>query len=117
MVLVTASWRMWLIGLAASLAIFGVVYFTVIKPDQNTANQALKSGLQQTQQAINQAQKQLSTTGGQASSVVSQATKQAGAANSQAQKTLNNVSKLATCVSAAGTDAAKLSECQVKFGS
>ena len=32
MILVSNSWRMYLIGLAVSLAIFGVVYFTVIDP-------------------------------------------------------------------------------------
>jgi hypothetical protein len=58
-VLVTGSWKLWLAGLAASLAIFGVVYFTAIKPSTDTANQAIKQGMQQTQQAIHQAQQQL----------------------------------------------------------
>ena len=58
MVLVTGNWKIWLAGMAASLIIFGVIFFAVIQPDQNTANQAVKSGLQQTQQALNQAQKQ-----------------------------------------------------------
>ncbi len=61
MVLVTGNWRIALAGLAASLVIFGVLFFTVIQPSQNTANQAIKSGLQQSQQALNQAQKQLSS--------------------------------------------------------
>ena len=46
MVLVTGNWRIWLAGMAASLAIFAVVFFTVIQPSTNTANQALKTGLQ-----------------------------------------------------------------------
>ena len=46
MVLITQSKRMWLIGMAVSLGIFLLLYFTVIKPDSNAANQALKSGLQ-----------------------------------------------------------------------
>ena len=70
MVLVTGNWRIWLVGSPLRCSSSVVVYFTVIKPDQNTANQALKSGLQQTQQAINQAQKELSSAtkaqGGQA---------------------------------------------------
>ena len=37
MMYVTNSWRVYLIGLAASLAIFGVIYFTVIKPSSDTA--------------------------------------------------------------------------------
>lgn len=101
MVLVTGSWRIWLAGMAASLVIFAVVFFAVIKPDQNTANQALKSGLQQTQQALNQAQKQVGSVSGQAGGV--------------AQQTLNNAQKLTACVSAAGTDVAKVQACQVKF--
>jgi type II secretory pathway component PulM len=105
MVLVTNNWRMWLLGLGASLIIFLVVFFVAIKPAENTANQAVKSGLQQTQQAINQAQKSISNSSGQA-----------GAAGSAATKTLNSASKLAACVSAAGTDASKLSQCEVKFG-
>jgi type II secretory pathway component PulM len=96
---------MWFLGLGASLIIFLVVYFVAIKPAENTANQAVKSGLQQSQQAINQAQKSISSASGQA-----------GAAGSAATKTLSSASKLAACVSAAGTDASKLSQCQIKFG-
>jgi len=59
MVLVTGNWRIAMAGLAASLLIFGVLFFTVIQPSQNTANQAIKTGLQQSQQALNQASKQL----------------------------------------------------------
>ena len=32
-----------MVGLSVSVVIFAVVYFTVIQPDQNTANQALKT--------------------------------------------------------------------------
>jgi type II secretory pathway component PulM len=105
MVIVTNSWKMWLAGVGVSLAIFAVLYFTVIQPDNNTANQALKSGLQQSQQAINQAQKQLSTAGGQASG-----------ASGQAQQNLNKAAKLTACVSAAGTDVSKLQACQAQYG-
>ena len=105
MVLVTGNWRLWMVGMVASLAIFAVVFFTVIKPSENTANQALKTGLQQSQQAISQAQKQVSSAAGQ--STVS---------TKKAQATLNNVSKLTSCVSAAGTDATAIQACQAKFG-
>jgi hypothetical protein len=91
MVLVTGNWRIALAGLAASLLIFGIVFFTVIKPSENSANQALKTGLQENQQVLNQAQKQ---TG---------------------QK-LGSVSQLANCVASAGTDTAKIEACQTKFG-
>jgi peptidoglycan hydrolase CwlO-like protein len=104
MVLVTGNWRIWLVGLAASLTIFLVTYFAVIAPSMNTANQALKSGLQQTQQAVQQAQQQLSSAGGQASP-----------AAGQAQQTLGNAAKLTTCLAAAGTDSTKLQACQAKY--
>jgi hypothetical protein len=104
MVLVTGNWRMWMAGMAVSLAIFAVVFFAVIKPSQNTANQAVKTGLQQTQQALNQAQKQLTTASGQA-----------GAPTGQVKQQLSTAAKLTACVSAAGTDATKLQACQVKF--
>jgi hypothetical protein len=110
MVFVTANWRMWLVGMAASLAIFAVVYFTGIQPDQNTANQVLKSGLQQ---AINHAQKQLSTASGQVSSAGGQA---ASSAASQAEQQLSVASQLTACVSAAGTDVAKVQACDAKYG-
>ena len=105
MVLVTRNPWMWLVSLAASLAIFAVVYFTVIQPDQNTANQVLKSGLQQTQQAINQTQKQLGSASGQV-----------GSANGQAQQQLSKAAKLTSCVAAAGTDVTKVQACDAKDG-
>lgn len=105
MVLVTRNPWMWLVSLAASLAIFAVVYFTVIQPDQNTANQVLKSGLQQTQQSINQAQKQLGSASGQV-----------GSANGQAQQQLSKAAKLTSCVAAAGTDVTKVQACDAKYG-
>lgn len=57
MVVVTGNWRIALAGLAASLLIFGVLFFAVIQPSTNTANQAVKAGLQQSQQALNKAAK------------------------------------------------------------
>ena len=107
MVLVTNNWRMWAVGMLASLAIFAVVYFTVIHPSTNTANAALKTGMQQTQQVINQAKKQLNSSG---------ATGATGAAASQANQQLDKASKLTSCVAAAGTDPSKLANCQSQFG-
>jgi hypothetical protein len=104
MVLVTGNWRLWAVGMVASLAIFLVVFFTVIKPSSDTANQALKTGMQQSQQVINQAKKQLSTSG------------VSGAAANQANQQLNKASKLTSCVAAAGTDASKLANCQAQYG-
>ena len=59
--------------MAVSLTIFGVVFFTVIKPSSDTANQAIKSGLQQSQQAIDQAKKQFGTAASQGGSASGQA--------------------------------------------
>lgn len=104
MVLVTSNWRLWAVGMVTSLAIFLLVYFTVIQPSTNTANQALKTGMQQTQQVINQAKKQLDSSGA------------TGAVSSQANQQLNKASKLTSCVAAAGTDPSKLANCQSHYG-
>ena len=111
MVLVTGNWKVWLVGMAASLAIFAVVYFTVIQPDQNTANQAVKTGLQQSQQAINQAQKEFSNASGQVGSTSGQA----AGVSAQTDQTLSKAQKLTACLSAAGTDTGKIQACQTKF--
>jgi hypothetical protein len=112
MVIVSSNRRYWWVGMAVSLLVFAVLYFTVIRPDNNTANQVVRSGLQQTQQAIKQAQQQ-SSAAQQQSSVASG---QASNATSQAQKVLNKASKLAACVTTAGTSVSKLSACQAKYG-
>ena len=104
MVLVTNSWKAWFAATAVSLIIFAVLFFTVIQPDNNTANQAVKAGLQQSQQAINQAQKQLGSTSGPGSSVTKQAKQQ-----------LSKASKLTSCVASAATDPSKLAACQSKY--
>jgi hypothetical protein len=111
--------------MAASLVLFGVVYFAVIAPGQNTANQALKTGLAQGEQVIKQSKQQLNNVASQASA----ANSQAGSANSQssaatghastvtahAKSELDKAAKLAQCVAAAGTDTGKIQACQAKF--
>ncbi len=120
MVLVTNNWRLWMVGMAASLVIFAVVFFTVIQPSENTANQALKSGLQQTQQVLNQAQKQVASDSGQAGATAGTvqqraASGQASGAAGTAEKVLSRAQKLTACVTSAGTDPTKLQACQAKF--
>jgi hypothetical protein len=105
MYVVTGNRRMWFLSAGISLILFLVLYFTVIKPDNNAANQALKTGLQQSQQVINQAQKQLKSSGASSSG-----------AGAQAQTQLSRAAKLTACVQAAGTDTGKLASCQSKFG-
>ena len=114
MLLVTNNWRMWAAGMAASLLIFAVLYFTVIAPDQNTANQALKTGLQQSQQAINQAQKQLGAAATQATTG-SSASGQVSSVAGQAQQQLGSAAKLTACLSAAGTNAGAIQSCQANY--
>jgi uncharacterized membrane-anchored protein YhcB (DUF1043 family) len=98
MVLVTGNWRVALAGLVASLVIFAVVFFAVIQPSENTANQAVKSGMQQAQQALSQAQKQTSSADGAAS------------------QTVNKAEKLAGCLANAGIDTSKVQTCQARYG-
>ena len=112
MVMVTGNWRTWLIGMTASLVIFAVVYFVAIKPSTDTANQAVKQGLQQGQQVINQAEKQLSTAGKQ----LSTASGQSATVSGQAGQALSKAAKLTNCVAAAGTDVTKVQACQAQFG-
>jgi hypothetical protein len=117
MVMVTGNWRIALAGLAASLLIFGVLFFAVIQPSQNTANQAIKTGLQQSQQALNQAQQQLSTASSQTiPSATPQVSQQVSKAAGQAQQTLNKAAKLANCLTQAGIDTSKVQACQAQYG-
>lgn len=95
MVLVTGNWRLWLAGMAVSLIIFLVVLFVVILPAQNTANQAIKSGMQQTQHALKQASQQLNSSTSSSNGQVSSTAK-------KAKHELSQAAKLAACVSAAG---------------
>ena len=101
MYVVTGSRRTWFVSAAISLILFLIVYFTVIRPDNNAAQQALKSGLQQSQQVINQTQKQL---------------KSSGINSSAAQTQLSRAAKLTACVQAAGTDTGAITTCQAKYG-
>jgi len=116
MVLVTGNWRIAMAGLAASLLIFGVLFFTVIQPSQNTANQAIKTGLQQSQQALNQASKQLTGASTQTSPSAPAVASQVSNATNQAQQQLSHAAKLANCLSQAGIDASKIQACQANCG-
>ncbi len=111
MVLMTGNWKMWLAGTGVSLVIFLIVYFTVIQPSTNTANQAVKTGLQETQQALNQAKTQIQNANSQAGASGSQASTTAA----KAQQAISNTSKLAACLSTAGTDLTQVQSCQAKY--
>jgi len=85
----------WLAGLAVSVGIFAVLYFTVIKPTTDTANRALNQSLHQAHQQLHQAQKQ--------------------APDAQSKKELSQASKLTACLQDAGTDVGKVQDCQAKY--
>jgi hypothetical protein len=87
---VVSSGRWWIASAAVSLIIFLIVYFTIIKPDQNTANQALRAGEQQVQQAVN-------------------------SATSSGLKVPAGVTNLANCIAAAGANTGELQACAAKY--
>jgi hypothetical protein len=80
-----------LIALGVSVAIVVILYFAVIKPSNDTANNALKTGEQQVQQAVSNANK----------------------ASGGAVPT--SVTNLTSCIAAAGTDTAKIQACSSKY--
>src|SRR3954453_9121522 len=92
MIIISRSPKIALASLAVSLAIFGILYFTVIKPSSDTANATLRNATQQTNQAVKQVAKQ---TGGAGPS---------------------SVKKLTACMAAAGADTGKIQSCQLKYG-
>lgn len=75
------------------IILFVIVYFTVIRPDQNTANQAIQQGQQQIQQGEKQVNQQVQ---GDSSVPAS-------------------VKNLTACITAAGTNATALEACRAKF--
>jgi hypothetical protein len=80
-----------LIALAATLALFAIIYFAIIKPDQNTANSAVTQGEQQVQQALS------------------------SAAKANPGSVPAGVTSLASCIAAAGTNSGALQACAAKF--
>ncbi len=96
MIVYSGGWKYWLAGLAVSVGIFAVVYFTVIKPTTDTANDVLRRSLHQSQQQLNAAKKK--------------------APDAQAKQQLGQAEKLTACLSDAGTDVGKVQDCQARFG-
>jgi flagellar biosynthesis/type III secretory pathway M-ring protein FliF/YscJ len=91
MFVVVRSPRYALASLAVSLIIFGVIYFAVIRPDNNTANNAIRATERQAQQ------------------VVSQANRASGGAVPK------KVQNLTSCIAAAGTNVGAVQACQAKY--
>ena len=80
-----------LIALGVSVAIILILYFAVIKPNNDTANSVAKQGEQQLQQAVSNANKETN-----------------GAVPA-------GVTNLVNCAAAAGTDTGQLAACRAKF--
>jgi type II secretory pathway component PulM len=89
------GWKYWLAGLAVSVGIFAVIYFTVIKPTTDTANRALNQSLQEAHQQLHHAEQQ--------------------APDSASKQQLSQAEKLTSCLQDAGTDVSKVQDCQAKF--
>src|SRR3954453_15355224 len=99
-------------GLALTAIIFAVLYFTVIKPSSDTANDAVKQGLKQTSQELQRSNKAVDN----ATKAAGGGATAAGSASKSADKAISKAQKLATCLSAAGTDTTKLQACQARYG-
>ncbi len=95
---VMGALRYRLIGAGVSLIIFLIVYFTIIRPDNNAAQNALRSSEAQAAQAAQQAQKAV------------------GVSNAQAGQLLSKAQKLTACIQKAGADPNAIAACDSKFG-
>ncbi len=109
MIVFTNSWKIWLAGLAVSLGIFAVIYFTVIEPSNDRADEALEQsdelieqGFQQSEEALEQSQQQLDESG-------------AGSAGEAADQQIEQAQQLSQCLAEAGADVAAVQECQAEF--
>jgi predicted PurR-regulated permease PerM len=87
--------KIWLVSLVVSVGIFAVIYFTVIKPTTDTANNAIKQSLNQSQQQLDLAKK--------------------NAPDAQSKHQISQAEKLTACLSDAGTDIGKVQDCQARF--
>jgi hypothetical protein len=106
MVLINNNWRIWLAGLAASLLVFGVIYFAALKPSSDTATQAAKAGSQQTQQALKQVTTALGSGVPNGSAVPSST-----ASNLQ----VHSAAALAQCLAAAGGNPTAVQACHTNY--
>lgn len=89
------GWKIWLLGLAVSVGIFAVLYFTVIKPTTDTANDAIRTSLQQSEQQLNRAKQDAPTP--------------------EARRQLSQAEKLTDCLQDAGIDPSAVQDCQAKY--
>ena len=123
MIVVTNSWKIWLAGLAVSLGIFAIVYFTVIKDANDQAdealqqsNQAIEQGLQQSQQALDQSQQAIDQAQ-QAHGIRHGRRRRQGRGGSggSASQEIDQAQALAQCIAEAGTDVDAIQQCKAQF--
>jgi predicted PurR-regulated permease PerM len=82
------------ISALCSIAIAAFIYFVIVKPETDTANNTVNHALKQAQPGIDAANKQLQQ-----------------ATPSQATPSINKAQKLQDCILAAGTDVNKIAAC------
>jgi hypothetical protein len=95
MVVMGGGGKWWLLSLLVSVGIFAVLYFTVIKPTTDTANDAIRTSMQQSQQQLERAKKHAPTP--------------------SARHALSQAEKLTACIQGAGTDTSQIADCQARF--
>ena len=115
MIIFTNSWKIWLAALAVSLGIFAVIYFTVIEPSNDRADEALeqsddliRQSFDQSDEALEQSQQQLEESG--------QAGGGGGGGGEAANQQIERAQQLTQCIAEAGADAEALQQCQLEFG-
>jgi hypothetical protein len=90
------GWKIWLLGLAVSVGIFAVIYFTVIKPTTDTANEAVRNSFQQTEEQLSEAKQNAPTPA--------------------IKRRLDRAERLTACLQDAGIDTGAIQDCQTRFG-
>jgi predicted PurR-regulated permease PerM len=90
------------IALVLTLAIVAILYFAVIKPNNDNANNAVNNAVKTTQQLEKQAAQQVNQ--------ANQAAKSSGGAAIPA-----GVTNLVNCIAAAGTNVSEIQACKAKF--
>jgi peptidoglycan hydrolase CwlO-like protein len=92
------------ISALCSIAIAAFIYFVIVKPETDKANDQVNHALKQAQPSIDAANKQLQ----QAQPGINEANKRL----KQAQPGIDRAQKIANCIAQAGGDVTKIQACQ-----
>jgi hypothetical protein len=93
--LITGSWKIWLAGIAVSLGVFAVIYFTVIKPTTDHRERGRS--------------KQLPAIPGCAQRP------RENAPSAAAKRQLSQAERLTACLQDAGIDTDAVQDCQARY--